>query len=147
MRLGTLLPVMVLVAACAEPVHLTAAVDATATTSTEVGGVVQLVVKVTNTGPTIPHLGLVFRGSDKWYESHRVTELGECTVAADSSAFDCGDLQANESKTFSLRGVATTAGTFHYELALRQLVQPFDYVNDHHDGADVHVWEEKVSPS
>jgi hypothetical protein len=23
-------------------------------------------------------------------------------------------------------------------------VQPFDYVNDHHDGADIHVWDESV---
>jgi hypothetical protein len=144
MRLGTLLAVGVLVAACADPVRLTATVDATATTSAEVGGVVQLVVKVTNTGPLIPHLGLVFRSEDKWYERHRVTELGDCSVAADSSAFDCGDLQPNETRTFSFRGVATTPGSFHYELALRQLVQPFDYVNDHHDGADIHVWEETV---
>jgi hypothetical protein len=144
MRLGTLLAVGVLVAACADPVRLTATVDATATTSAEVGGVVQLVVKVTNTGPLIPHLGLVFRSEDKWYERHRITELGDCSVAADSSAFDCGDLQPNETRTFSFRGVATTPGSFHYELALRQLVQPFDYVNDHHDGADIHVWEETV---
>jgi hypothetical protein len=144
MRLGTLLAVGILVAACADPVRLTATVDATATTSAEVGGVVQLVVKVTNTGPLIPHLGLVFRSEDKWYERHRVTELGDCSVAADSSAFDCGDLQPNETRTFSFRGVATTPGSFHYELALRQLVQPFDYVNDHHDGADIHVWEETV---
>jgi hypothetical protein len=144
MRLGTLLAVGVLVAACADPVRLTATVDATATTSAEVGGVVQLVVKVTNTGPLIPHLGLVFRSEDKWYERHRITELGDCSVAADSSAFDCGDLQPNETRTFSFRGVATTPGSFHYELALRQLVQPFDYVNDHHDGADIHVWDESV---
>jgi hypothetical protein len=139
-----LLAVGVLVAACADPVRLTATVDATATTSAEVGGVVQLVVKVTNTGPLIPHLGLVFRSEDKWYERHRITELGDCSVAADSSAFDCGDLQPNETRTFSFRGVATTPGSFHYELALRQLVQPFDYVNDHRDGADIHVWEETV---
>jgi hypothetical protein len=145
MRLGTLFAVGLLVAACADPVRLTATVDATATTSAEVGGVVQLVVKVTNTGPLIPHLGLVFRSDDKWYERHRMTELGDCTVSADSSAFDCGDLQPNETRTFSFRGVATTPGSFHYELALRKLVQPFDYVNDHHDGADVNVWNEKVS--
>lgn len=76
-----------------------------------------------------------------------MTELGDCTVAADSSAFDCGDLQPNETRTFSLTGVATTPGVFHYELALRQLVRPFDYVNDHRDGADVHMWDEKVSSS
>jgi len=147
MRLGTAITVAMLSAACADPVPLTATVEVIASTSAEVGGAVQLVVKVTNTGPLIPHLGLVFRTADKWYEKHRVTDLGGCVVAADSSAFDCGDLQSKESKTFSLRGVATTAGTFHYELALRQLVQPYDYVNDHHDGVDLQVWDEKVSSS
>ncbi len=144
MRLGTAITVAMLSAACADPVPLTANVEVIATTSAEVGGAVQLVVKVTNTGPLIPHLGLVFRTADKWYEKHRMTDLGGCVVAADSSAFDCGDLQAKESKTFSLHGVATTAGTFHYELALRQLVQPYDYVNDHHDGVDLQVWDETV---
>jgi hypothetical protein len=145
MRLGRAITVAMLVAACTGPVPLTATVDATASTSAEVGGTVQLVVKVTNTGPLIPHLGLVFRTVDKWYETHRMTELAGCAVVAESSAFDCGDLQPKESKTFSLGGLATAAGTFHYELGLRQLVQPFDYVNDHHDGADIHVWDEKVS--
>jgi hypothetical protein len=144
MRLGTLLILGVLVAACNGPVPLTATVDAIATTGAEVGGAVQLVVKVTNTGPLIPHLGLVFRSEDKWYERHRMTELSDCTVVADSSAFDCGDLRPNETRTFSLHGVATTPGVFHYELALRQLVRPFDYVNDHHDGADIHIWDEVV---
>lgn len=145
MRLGTAITVALLCAGCAEPVHFTATVEVIASTSAEVGGAVQLVVKVTNTGPLIPHLGLVFRTGDKWYEKHRMTDLGGCVVAADSSAFDCGDVQAKESKTFSLHGVATTAGTFHYELALRQLVRPYDYVNDHHDGVDLQVWDETVS--
>ena len=144
MRLGIVITVAMLAAACAGPVPLTATVDAIASTSADVGGAVQLVVKVTNTGPPIPHLGLVFRSADKWYERHRMTELGGCSVAAESSAFDCGDLQANESKTFSLGGIAMSAGTFHFELALRQLVQPFNYVNDHHDGADLQVWDEIV---
>jgi len=147
MRLGTAITVAMLAAACADPVPLTATVETIASTSAEVGGAVQLVVKVTNTGPLVPHLGLVFRTAHKWFDTHRMTELGGCTVVAASSAFDCGDLQAKESKTFSLRGVATTAGTFHYELALRQLVQPFDYVNDHHDGVDAQVWDEVVKGS
>jgi hypothetical protein len=25
-------------------------------------------------------------------------------------------------------------------------VRPFDYVNDHPDGADVHIWDETVTP-
>ena len=144
MRLGSLLTLGVLAAACAGPAQLTATVEATVSTSAAVGGVVQLVVKVTNTGPLIPHLGLVFRSEDKWYERHQMTELGDCIVATDSSAFDCGDLQPNETRTYSLSGVATTAGKFHYELALRQLVRPFDYVNDHRDGVDVHMWDETV---
>jgi hypothetical protein len=144
MRLGSMITVATLAVACAGPVPLSADVEAVATTNADVGGAVQLVVKVTNTGPAIPHLGLVFRTADKWYERHRVTELGVCTVAIDSSAFDCGELAAQESKTFSFRGVATTPGTFHYELALRQLVQPFDYVNDRHDGVDAQVWDEVV---
>jgi hypothetical protein len=43
-------------------------------------------------------------------------------------------------------GTTRDAGTFHYELALRELVRPFDFVNDHPDGADVHVWDETVTP-
>ena len=146
MRLGNAIIVAMLTAACSQPVPLTATVEAIASATAEVGGAVQLVVKVTNTGPLVPHLGLVFRTADKWYETHRMTELGGCTVVTDSSAFDCGDLPAKESRTLSLRGVATTAGTFHYELALRQLVQPFDYVNDHH-GVDAQIWDEVVKAS
>jgi hypothetical protein len=147
MRLGRAIIVAMLAAACANPVPLTANVEAIASATGEVDGEVQLVVKVTNTGPVVPHLGLVFRTADKWYETHRITELGGCTVVADSAAFDCGDLAAKESKTFSFRGVATTAGTFHYELALRQLVQPFDYVNDHQGGVEAQMWDEVVKSS
>ena len=56
-----------------------------------------------------------------------------------------GDLGKDESKTFAFIGVADAAGSFHYELALRELVQPFDYVNDHSDGADVTAWDETVA--
>ena len=42
-------------------------------------------------------------------------------------------------------GIASTAGTFHFELALRTLVHPFGYVNNHSDGADASVWDETVS--
>ncbi len=145
MKFIGLLALALLAAACSDPVPLTAGVDVAASRSEAVGANVQLVVKVTNTGPAIPHLGLVFRTADHWYERHRVTDLGGCTVAVDSSAFDCGDLAASESKTYSFFGVATTAGTFHYELGVRELVQPFDYVNDHPDGPDVQSWDETVT--
>ena len=42
-------------------------------------------------------------------------------------------------------GSATDAGSFHYELALRELVRPFDYVNDHPSGADVQTWDETIT--
>jgi hypothetical protein len=127
---------------CSTPVPLTATVEAVATHSASVGGAVELVVKVTNTGPVIPNLGLVFRTADRWYERHDMTDLGGCGIAASVSAFACGDLGAGESKTYSFRGLANTAGTFHFEIALRELVHPFDYVNN----ADAHVWDETVSP-
>lgn len=146
MKLGAGVALVLMASLCSNPVPFTASVEAVATHSSTVGGSVQLVVKVTNTGPLVPHLGLVFRTPDRWYERHRMTDLGGCTVAGDSSGFDCGDLQVSESKTYSFYGVATVAGTFHYELALRELVQPFDYVNDHSDGADAQSWDEAVTP-
>ena len=130
---------------CSNPDPMTAGVDASGTQSAKVGDSVQLVVKVTNTGPLIPHLGLVFRTQDRWYERHKMTDLAGCVVARDESAFDCGDLAQSASKTFTFNGVADTVGSFHYELALRELVQPFDYVNDHPDGADVTTWDETVT--
>jgi hypothetical protein len=146
MKIGGWVALALIASACADPpMPLTATVDAVASTSSVVGGGSQLVVKVTNTGPLVPHLGLVFRTADRWYERHHVTNLGGCTVAADASAFDCGDLAMNETKTYSFDGTATAAGSFHYELALRELVQPFDYVNDHRDGADMQAWDETVA--
>jgi hypothetical protein len=130
---------------CTDPVPLTATVAASATRSSVVGASAQLVVSVTNTGPAIPHLGLVFMTADKWYEHHTVTDAGSCAVSAEASAFDCGDLAAGAKASFVIAGVAKDAGTFHYELALRELVQPFDFVNDHPDGADVQAWDETIS--
>jgi hypothetical protein len=130
---------------CSPPQPMTASVNVVASRDARVGDAVQLVVKVANTGPAIAHLGLVFRTADHWYERHKMKDLGGCTIAGDSSAFDCGDLAQGESKTFSFQGVATTAGTFHYELALRSLVQPFDWVNDHPDGVDSQAWDESVT--
>jgi hypothetical protein len=145
MKLGGLVGLLLAAGLCSAPDPLTASVDAAGSQTAKIGDAVQLVVKVTNTGPLIPHLGLVFRTSDRWFERHKVSDLGGCVVVTDESAFDCGDLAKSESKTFSFHGTATTAGAFHYELALRELVQPFDYVNDHRDGADVTVWDETVS--
>src|SRR4029077_20355532 len=70
-----------------------------------------------------------------------------CSVDADHTAFDCGDLAAGASATYSITGTATQAGTFHYQLALRELVRPFKYVNDHSDGTDVQTWDETITPS
>jgi hypothetical protein len=147
MKLGGLLVLALLAAACSDPVPLTAGVDLAASRAEVVGSSVQLVVMVTNTGPLIPHVGLVFRTADRWYERHKVTELAGCAIASDASAFDCGDLAAGETKTYTFSGIATVAGIFHYELAVRELVQPFDYVDDHPDGPDVQTWDETVTPA
>lgn len=145
MKLAGLLIVLLASGVCSNPVPMTASVDAVATHAAKVGDAVELVVKVTNTGPLIPHLGLVFRTDDRWYERHNVTDLGGCALARDESAFDCGDLAPGATKTYSFHGTANAAGTFHYELALRELVRPFDYVNDHADGADAQTWDETVT--
>ena len=129
---------------CAPSYPLTATVQAVATQNASVGGAAELLVNVTNTGPAISHLGLVFRTPDRWYERHEMTDLGGCSIAADASAFDCGDLAPSETKTYSLHGIANSAGSYHFELALRELVHPFNYVNDHPGGADSQVWDETV---
>ena len=147
MRVAGLLALVLLLGGCASPVPLTATIETSATQDVAVGGQAQLVVKLTNTGPAIPHVGLVFMTADKWYEHHTVTDLGGCTIASDASAFDCGDLAAGASASFSIVGAAKDAGTFHYELALRELVQPFDFVNDHPDGADLQTWDETITPT
>ena len=93
----------------------------------------------------LAHLGLTFMSADKWYERHKVTDPGVCTVDVSYSALDCGDLAAGASATFSITGTAIEAGTFHYQLALRELVRPFRFVNDHVDGADLQTWNETVA--
>lgn len=145
MKVAALLVAMLAGGPCSAPVPMTSTVNVVATHDAKFGDPVQLVVKVTNTGPLIPHLGLVFRTSDRWYDRHNVSDLGGCVVASDESAFDCGDLAPGAAKTYSFHGTASTRGTFHYELALRELVQPFDYVNDHPDGADAQQWDETVT--
>lgn len=147
MKAGGWVALLLLCVACTDPPIFTATVVASATQSTTVGGRAQMVVTLTNTGPAIPHLGLVFVSADKWYVHHSVTDLGGCTIAADSSAFDCGDLSAGQTVTYSFVGTAKDAGNFHYELALRELIQPFDFVNDHPTGADLQIWDESVLPA
>jgi len=145
MKILVLAALLAVAGPCAPPQAMTASVNVVASSAVRVGELSQLVVKVTNTGPVIPHLGLVFRTSDQWYARHEMKDLAGCVVAFESSGFDCGDLAVNDSRTFSFSGLATGAGTFHYELALRELVQPFDWVNDHADGADAQTWDETVS--
>jgi hypothetical protein len=145
MSRSLLLVVFLAAGLCAGPDRLTATVEAVASHSASVGAPVELVLNVTNTGPSISQLGFVFRTADRWYERHEMTDIGGCTIVADASAFECGDLAASETKTYSFRGVATSAGTFHFEVSLRELVHPFDYVNEHADGADLHVWDETVT--
>jgi hypothetical protein len=143
---ATLAFAVILLSACLDtPPPLTADVNVSASQTDSVGGRAQLVVNVTNTGPAIPHIGLTFVSADKWYERHTLTDPGGCTVATDYSALDCGDLAAGASATFSITGTASQAGTFHYELELRELVRPFHYVNDHPNGADVQAWDETIS--
>jgi hypothetical protein len=147
LRLTGLVAIAVLAGACSSAVALTAAVSAVATSTAAVGGPAQLVVTVTNTGPRIPHLGLVFRTTDTWFGANEVTDLGGCTVDSAMSAFDCGDLQAGATGVYALGGKAKAPGSFHFELAVRELVAPFDYVNDHSDGPDIQVWDERVAAS
>jgi hypothetical protein len=147
MKAGGLVALVLLLAGCTNPVPPTATVETSATQNVAVGGLAQLVVKLTNTGPAIPHLGLVFMTADKWYDHHTVTDLGGCTIATDASAFDCGDLAAGASASYSIVGTAKDAGSYHYQLALRELVQPYDFVNDHPDGADLQTWDETITPT
>ena len=147
MKAGVLVALVLLTPLCANPVPFTASFSTSASQKVMVGERAQLVVKLTNTGPLIPHLGLVFRTADKWYEQHTVSDLGGCTIAADAAAFDCGDLGPGESASLVIVGTAKAPGNFHYELALRSLVRPFDYVNNHSDGAEVQMWDETVTTS
>lgn len=128
------------------PIPLTANVTASATQAAAVGGRAQLVVNVMNTGPAITHIGLTFLSADKWYELHTVTDPSGCTIDPEHSAFECGDLAAGASATYSITGTAKQTGTFHFQLAVRELVRPFHYVNDHADGADVQTWDETIGP-
>src|SRR6202521_5738390 len=147
MKVAGLVALVLLAAGCTNPVPLTATAQTAATQDVAVGGRAQLVVQLTNTGPAISHLGLVFMTADKWYEQHTVSDLGGCSIASDASAFDCGDLAAGASASFSIVGAAKAAGSFHYELALRELVQPFDFVSAHPAGADLQTWDETITPT
>src|ERR1700674_3453286 len=131
MKVAGVVALMLLLGGCTTPVPPTATVETSATQTVAVGGRAQLVVKLTNTGPAIPHLGLVFMTADKWYEHHTVSDLGGCTIASDASAFDCGDLGAGATATYMIVGTAKEAGRFQYELAWRGVVRAFAVVNDH----------------
>ena len=146
MKPAVVFAVVIMSTACLDaPQPFTADVSVSASQTASSGGRAQLVVNITNTGPAIPHIGLTFLSADKWYERHTVNDPGGCTVVTDYSALDCGDVAAGASATFSITGTAGQAGTFHYELALRELVQPFHYVNDHPNGADVQTWDETIT--
>src|SRR6266480_4573865 len=67
---------------CSTPEPLTAIVEAVATQSAKVGGPVELVVAVKNTGPSIPHLAFVFRTPDRWYERRGNIPLRACAACA-----------------------------------------------------------------
>ena len=112
MKVGAWGVLVVLCAGCANPTIFTATVVTSATQNTTVGGQAQLVVMVTNTGPAIPHLGLVFLSADKWYDHHTVSDLGGCTLALDSSAFDCGDLKSGQTVTYTIAGTAKVPAPF-----------------------------------
>jgi hypothetical protein len=131
--------------ACESSAPFTGTVSVAASQESSAGGRSQLVVSVTNSGPAIPHLGLTFMTADRWYELHDVTDSGPCAVDLEQFGFDCGDLAAGASATYSIAGVAKEPGTYHYRLALRSLARPFHYVNDHADGADALVWDEIVT--
>src|SRR5260370_40735669 len=121
---------VVLLSSCVDtPPPFTADVNVSASQTDSVGGRAQLVVNVTNTGPAIPHIGLTFVSTDKWYERHTLTDPGGCTVAPDSAALACGDLAAGASATFSITGPAVQSANVHSQLELRELVRPFHYVN------------------
>ena len=47
--------------------------------------------------------------------------------------------------SFVIVGHAKDVGTFSYELALRELARPFDFVNDHTEGADLQKWAETIT--
>jgi hypothetical protein len=143
-RSAVVFATLVIALACESSDPFTAEVSVAASQESTVGGRAQLVVSVTNSGPTIPHLGLTFTSADRWYELHDVTSSGSCSLDVEQLAFDCGDLEAGASATFSIAGVAKEAGTYHYRLALRSLVRPFHYVNDHADGPDTVEWDETV---
>src|SRR4029077_4287870 len=83
MKAPVVFAVIVMSACFDAPQPFTADVNVAASQTDSVGGRAQLIVNITNTGPTIPHIGLTFVTADKWYEHHTVTDPGGCTVAPD----------------------------------------------------------------
>src|SRR5438445_13062429 len=131
MKLVGLVALLLATGFCSAPDAMAAVVEGGGSHGARVAEAVQLVIKVTNTGPFIPHLGFVFRTPHRRFEVHKMTALGGCTIAEEQSAFDCGDLAKSESKTYSFHSIETTVGTFPYALPLRALVHPSNYFNDH----------------
>src|SRR5882762_3920162 len=109
MKVAGLVGLILLMAGCVNPVPLSAVVETSATQGAAAGGRAQLLVKLTNTGPAIPHLGLLFRTGDRWYYHHTVSVLGGWGVAADASAFDCGDVDAGATASFLIVGTTKNA--------------------------------------
>src|SRR5260221_14104730 len=121
MKVAGLVALGLLLAGCSNPAPLTATVETSATQNVSVGGRAQLVAKLTNTGPAIPHLGLVFMTADRWYEHHTASDLGGCPIPSYAPASDCGDPAAGASAAFSIVGCPKDAGPFPYQFALRGL--------------------------
>src|SRR5207245_9719864 len=107
MKLVGLVALLLASGLCSSPDLLTAAVEGGGSHAARVGETVQLVIKVTNTGAAIPHLGLVFRTPDRWYERHKMTDLGGCVIDNPASALDCGDVAKGEATKYACQGTAT----------------------------------------
>src|SRR2546423_15377390 len=99
MKLVGLVALLLTSGLCSSPDLLTAAVEGGWSHAVRVGEAVQLVIKVTNTGAAIPHLGLVLPTPARWCERHKMTDLGGCAIDNQSSALDCADLPKGESQT------------------------------------------------
>src|SRR5207302_9529226 len=101
MKLAGLVAALLAAGLCAPPVPFTANVEQVASRDVKAGSAAQLVVKVTNTGPVIPHLDLVFRTADRWFERHKLTDLARCAISTEQYAISGGDLVQGESKAYS----------------------------------------------
>src|SRR5260370_27833730 len=105
MKAARLSALVMLLAGCINPVPPTATIETSATHNVAVGGLAQLVVKLTNTGPAIPHLRLVFMTTDKCYDLHTVTDFAVFITVTCVSSFDSRDPAAAASSSFSTRSI------------------------------------------